>query len=339
MTALKDFQRLEASALWRASVESQRREVIVSLGDATLTISDPQGRVLTHWSLGAVTRATKVPALYHPDTDPAQTLEIPADETAMINGLDRVLRAIDRKRPKPGKLRLLLGVATAAALMGLATLWLPNALERTATRVVPDVKRSEIGAALLSRVSRVTGAPCTARDAQAPLGRLAARLLGEARRDALVVLPDGIAESAHLPGGIVLLNRSVFEDFEDPDVAAGFIIVETVRAEETDPLADLLDHAGLVPTLRLLTTGALPDEALDRYAEHLLSASPGDPEPARLLDAFAAAGLRSTPYARARDITGETVLPLIEGDPRAGGASRLVVSDSDWVRLQGICGA
>jgi hypothetical protein len=48
--------------------------------------------------------------------------------------------------------------------------------------------------------------------------------------------------------------------------------------------------------------------------------------------------LRSSPYAYALDITGETVLPLIEADPRRALGSREVLKDADWVRLQGICG-
>ena len=54
MIALTEFDRLEASALWRPEGDSQRVEVIVSVGEATLTLSDITGRALTHWSLPAV---------------------------------------------------------------------------------------------------------------------------------------------------------------------------------------------------------------------------------------------------------------------------------------------
>ena len=56
MTAIKKYARLEASALWRASPDEQRREVVISIGDATLTISDLRDRILTHWSLAAIER-------------------------------------------------------------------------------------------------------------------------------------------------------------------------------------------------------------------------------------------------------------------------------------------
>ena len=339
MTALKEFDRLEATGLWRAAPEAQRREVIVSLGDATLTISDISGTALAHWSLAAVRRVgTDLPALYHPDGDPGETLELPADETVMIDAITRILRSIDRRRPRPGYLRLVLGLGFGAAVTAAAIFWLPEALERYTVNVVPAVKRTEIGTALLTRMSRVAGQPCYAAPARDPLRRLARRVLGPGREDTVFVLPGGVQDSVHLPGRIILLNRAVVEDHDDVDVAAGYILAEAVRAAARDPLEDLLDQAGLMASLRLVTTGALPEEVLDSYAEHLLSQPMGEDDVEALLAAFATAELRSTPYAYARDVTGETVLPLIEADPRAGTGSRDVLSDADWVRLQGICG-
>ena len=50
MTALKEYARLESGGLWRADADAQRRDVIVSFGDATLVISDSAERALAHWS-------------------------------------------------------------------------------------------------------------------------------------------------------------------------------------------------------------------------------------------------------------------------------------------------
>jgi len=340
MTALKEFERLESTGLWRPSPEDQRRDVIVSLGDATLTIADARGVALAHWSLGAVMRAKPgKAAIYHPDTDPGQTLEIPPSETEMIAGIDRLLQAIEKRRPRPGKLRFFLAALGFAAVASAIVFWLPDALERYAVKVVPAVKRAEIGQDLLEHLTRVTGTPCRSPDALAPLERLATRILGEGPAGRIAVLRDWAGESSHLPGGIVLLDRAILEDFEDPDVVGGYIIAEALRATERDPLADLLDHSGLRATLVLLTTGALPDSAMSAYAEYLLTQPSARPDTAALLTAFARAELRSTPYAYARDMTGERTLPLIEADPRRIEGSRQVLSDSDWVRLQGICGA
>ena len=56
MTALQKYERLEATGLWRETPDGQRREVVVSIGDATLVISDLNDTALTHWSLAAVER-------------------------------------------------------------------------------------------------------------------------------------------------------------------------------------------------------------------------------------------------------------------------------------------
>ena len=58
----------------------------------------------------------------------------------------------------------------------------------------------------------------------------------------------------------------------------------------------------------------------------------------KLLARFAEAQVASTPYAYGRDVTGETVLRLIEADPMRGRAASPILSDTDWLRLQAICG-
>lgn len=342
MTALQEYQRLEATGLWRPETGAQRREVVVALGDASITIKDFQDRVLAHWSLAAINRVRARghdPVVYHPDGDPGETLELEGSESQMIDAIERILHAIEGRRPRPGKLRVWLSGGIAAAAIAAGAFWLPGALLTYVTAVVPPVKRAEIGDALLSRITRVSGPPCAAADARAPLRRLSARVLGEPRSEAVAVLPEGLADTAHLPGGKILMNRSLIEDPGDPDVPAGYILAEAVRAAGTDPLEDLLEHAGTIATLRLLTTGELPDETLDVYAEHLLTERTGESvDTSTLLAAFAKAELRSGPYAYWQDVTGETTLPLIEADPRRAEGSRQVLTDADWLRLQGICG-
>ncbi len=337
MTALKEFDRLEATGLWRSAPTEQRREVIVSLGDATLTISDTKGQALAHWSIAATLRSNgnATPAIYHPDGDPDETLELPEDEMEMINGIDKLLRTIERRRPKPGKLRLILGLGFVAALIAIVVFWVPPALERYAVNVVPPVKRTEIGMGILQRLTRVTGAPCSAQEGRIALNKLGNRVLGF--DSTLSIVPDGVQQTISLPGKIIVMNRSIVEDYEDPDVTAGFVLAEYVRGQATDPLAEVLDHAGLMASLRLLTTGSLPDTAIHAYAEHLLTAERPEPNVDLLIDAFRAKELRSSPYGYAKDITGETTLPLIEADPRRAEGSRQVLSDGDWLRLQAIC--
>ncbi|MGH1425497.1 MAG: hypothetical protein ACRBBU_12270 [Pseudooceanicola sp.] len=340
MTALNEYQRLEARGLWRDDPDAQRREVIVSMGDATLILTDTNDRPLAHWSLPAVTRLNPdiTPALYSPDGLTDEVLELGDDASEMIDAIERVRRAIEGRRPHPGRLRLgLIGAALVGVIL-LAVLWLPGALERHALGVVPKVKRDAIGQSLFTRLQRVTGPACNDPDGLAALTRLARRLPGASGAPRLYVVRDGVQTATHLPGGIILLNRSVVEDTTDPDVVAGYIIAEDERARLHDPLGQLLRSAGVVATVRLLTTGALPEGALDSYAKTLLTLPQGDIPDPTLLAAFRDQGIRSTPYAYALDISGESVLGLIEADPFAGETPDPVLRDADWLRLQAICG-
>ena len=338
MTALKEFVRLEAIGLWRAGKDAQRREVIVSLGKATLTISDINGAALAHWSLAAVCRRgdLETPVLYHPDGTRDETLELDDEAREIITAIERIMRAITRGRPRPGKLRLVLAVTTVLAL-GLAGIyWLPGAMERYALRVLPEVKRAEIGQSMLAHLAPMIGAPCDQVEARVPLARLARQVLPEGWQ--VVVVPQGRRDSLHLPGRIIVLHRRVLEDYEDPDVVLGFILAEHLRATKQDPLAGLVAHGGMNASLRLLTTGGLPQDMLAPYSSDLFSQEASTVSAQQLLSAFATAQLRSTAYARAADPAAQRLLSLIEQDPLAGKSSRSLLDDADWLRLQGICG-
>lgn len=336
MTALKEYERLEATGLWRAAPGDQRREVIVSIGEATLTITDTNDKALTHWSLAAIERINpgQRPALFNPDGDPGETLELGGDEAAMIDAIEKLRRAIERARPRPGRLRPLSVLVAIAAVLAVLVFWLPGALTSHTVSVVPEIKRQAIGEALMRRIERVGGAACATPETGPVLARLAKRT--GIRK--LVIMPAGVRDSVHLPGGIVLLNKALIEDYDDPAVAAGYILTERARAALRDPLQKMLSSTGPAAAFRLLTTGKLTPENLDYYAEQVLVAPHQSLTDEQTLSIFAQAAIPSTPYAFARDITGESVLGLIEADPMAGRELGPVLPDRDWVLLQNVCG-
>ncbi len=336
MTALREYQRLEATGLWRPTVEDQRREVFVAIGDATLTITDINNTALTHWSLAAVTRVNpgERPAVFSPDGDPGETLELSEDEAEMIAAIEKLRHAVERARPHPGRLRLFSGITALVAIVAITVFWLPDALVTHTVSVVPEIKRQEIGADLLTRIERVTGPACDTGDTRAAVNRLEART--GVRR--IVVLQTGLDDSRHLPGNIVLLNKALIEDFEDPAVVAGFVLSERVRMQGQDPLRRMLEQSGPLAAFRLLTTGMLDQHTLDNYAARVLTETRDPVADGAMLTAFDAVAVPSTPYAYARDVTGETVLSLIEADPMAGRTPDTVLADRDWVLLQNICG-
>ncbi len=342
MTALDQYQRLESPGLWRLAPDAQRREVVVSLGEATLVISDLSDRALAHWSLAAVARANpgEVPALFHPDGDPDEVLEIGPDGIEMIEAIEKLRAAIRRRRPRKGRVRLVVGSLTALAVAAAAVFWAPEALIRHALNVVPPAQRGVIGEAILTRMQRITGAPCTEIAGLPALARLADRLPGaDGQSPRLVVLSQGLTGARQLPGRIVIVDRLLIEEEEGPDVLAGHILGV---ATQPDPLDAVLRAAGTFGTLRLLTTGALTDAVLLRQAQTLLTDTPPLPQAPALLAAFQRAEVRATPYARSLsedEVASATLADtLIRRDPWPELAPRAVLSDADWVRLQGICG-
>jgi hypothetical protein len=340
MTALTKYDRLEAAGLWRAAPDQQRVDVIVSIGDATLTIKDMRDQALAHWSLAAIARANpgKRPALFHPEGDPTETLEISTDEDEMIRAIEKLRKAVERTRPRSGRLRGVLTFGILAAAVAGAIMLLPDALVDQAMKVVPDVKRAEIGNELLTEMQGATGVPCSNAASRSSLVEMTRRLTPDGEASYLAIMRAGVTDAIHLPGGVILLSRTLVEDHESPDVAAGYVIAEQTRRAAHDPLRHLLENAGVLATFRLLTTSELPHDAIEAHAKRLLTETPKPVAIEPLLARFAAQSVPSTPYAYAVDVTGETTLPIIESDPLAGAASAsTVLPDASWVRLQTIC--
>ncbi len=337
MTALREYERLESGGLWRASAEAQRRDVVVSFGNATLVISDGAGRPLTHWSLAAVTRQNpgKRPAVFAPDVDIDETLEV--EDTLMVDAIEKVRKTVAKARPRKGKLRGLGTVALLGGLVALGIFWLPDAMRQQALGVVPASKRIEIGAKLLNNLQGMTGRVCRGELGREALQRFQNRLLGRETKGQIVVMPLGQETALALPGQIIALDRALIERLDDPAITAGFVLAADPTRNGIDPLQPLLERAGFTNTMRLLASGDLPDEVLAEYATHLI----GDQAPvlpdATLIAAFADARIPSTPYGTHRQERGQQVMNLITDDPMKDEVVSEVISDRDWVSLQGIC--
>lgn len=337
MTALLEYDRLESSGLWRADADAQRREVTVSFGNATLVISDRAERPLTHWSLPALIRQNpkETPAIYVVDEEGSETLEI--EDELMIEAIERVRKALARARPQRGRLRQVVTLSVVAGLLGLGVFWLPDAMTRQTVSVVPATKRAEIGAVVLGQMQRLTGPRCKDTEGTAALARLHDRLFGRAANGRIIVLPELRQIATALPGGIISLNRLVIQNSDDPAVVAGYVIAAAAARDAADPMEGVLEAVGLRTTLGLLTTGELPEEAMAGFARTMTEVEPAFPAQGLLVAAFEMAKIPTAPFAYARDETGQTTQKLIENDPYAERDEPEILSDSDWVRLQGIC--
>lgn len=336
MTALDRYVRLESDALWRANPDAQRRDVTIAFGDATLVITDHAGRPLSHWSLPALIRqnANEMPAVYAPDDDASELLEI--SDPIMIEAIEEVRKALAKAQPHPGKLRHWLtgGLVAIAVLLGV--FWLPNALTRQTLSVVPTPKRVEIGATMLGYMTPQTGPVCRSPRADQAAMRLAQRLFGPETTNEIKIVPQLSQSALALPGGLVIVDTSILQLSDDPAAASGFILASRAAIVHSDPLENLLIQEGLRTTLRLLTTGIIPPEILDQNAQNLITAQAPQPEPGALRDLFVDAQIPHAPYIAASDKrSGST--PDLGEDPMRGRTTPLILNDSDWVTLQNIC--
>ncbi len=331
MTALHEYQRLEAAGLWRDGKDAQRREVIIGLRDATIVLSDPKTDwPLTQWSLPAVVRISEADGFvtFASAEDGLETLEI--DDPAMIAAFDKLRRVIDRRRRRPGRLRNALMAACTALVLAGAAIWLPFRLTSFTAARLPEAARAAIGDLALADIQKTTGSFCTAHLGQIAAENLARRI-DPAEPPLILVMGTGLARPTALPGGMILLPNEVVSAAEGPDQLAGIVLAEMVRARANDPLTDILNHAGFVASLRLLSSGALPADALNGYGIALAQTDQAPLDPLLLQEAFALTKISAAPYLdRAPDVIGIT-------DPMPKGSDPIVLEDGDFLGLQYIC--
>jgi hypothetical protein len=338
MTALTKFQRLEAQGSWRAAPEAPLREVIVSLGDATLVLSDPKNdRPLSHWSLPAVVQLNPgtTPAIYAPGTEGTdETVEI--DDPLMIEAISRVQGAVASHRAHSGRLRSALLVLAILAVLAGAVLWLPGALVVHAARIAPPAQARDIGMAILADLETSAGAVCTRASGQAVLDHLAPQLLNSGA--VIRVLPGPLGGARRLPGDLYVMGSDLLRAAPGPESAAAHLVSARLAAEDADLRLAAISHAGPGASLRLMTLGHLSRNAMAGYGHALLLQPAPRPGDADLLAALAERGIPAEPYARSIDPTGQTVLPLIDGDPfRNKPPARPLLTDEQWLALQQIC--
>jgi hypothetical protein len=336
MTALKEYERLEASGLWRADVGEQRRDVTISFGKTTLVIRDPAGRALTHWSMPAIVRANPgtMPALFTPDENGAEELEI--EDEDMVSAIEKVRKALIKARPKPPRLRYAITAALIAGCIAAAAHWGPDALYQQTLAVVPAPKRAEIDAALLAQFQAHAGPACIGNtQTDHAISQLTSRLNLSDEISDIIVVQSLPSVAIALPGGTLLLDRAILETHDDVAVTAGYVVAALHNARQHDPLAHLLDTGGFRTTLTLLARGQVPEDVIDTYAKALTTTAFTSYDDPAVLDAFAAAQIPSTPFA---EQNAPPIRAYITDDPMAGQSIPLILEDTDWLRLQAICG-
>ncbi len=333
VTVLAKYQRLEAEGIWRRGPGEQRRDVIVSVGKTSITILTPTDTTLTHWSLPAMERKNpgQMPALYCPEGDASETLELAED--TFVEAVERVLESVRRRQMRSGTVRRFVAVTLVIAVLGGAAFWLPGAIARHTASLLPDVARASFGMALLSEMSRMTGPPCDAPSGLRALEHLQRRLFG-ADSARLVILPSASPETAHVPGGTILIAHTLLKETETPEVLAVHVLAEDIRRNDSDPVVRLLHVAGVKAMLVLLTQGTVPDDAVARMAKHVVATVPSPVPTNVLMDRIVAAGMTIRTHTDLVDRPGQSAAAAAT---EAAPAPHPVLDDGHWIALQGIC--
>ncbi|MBL4751933.1 MAG: hypothetical protein JKX71_15385 [Amylibacter sp.] len=330
MTALEQFDRLESLGLWKESETSQKKEVIVSFGKASLVLSDNHDTPLSHWSLGAVEirKTGDERVLYAPDKTGFETLEI--TDPTMNKAISKVLQAIHKPKSQRGRIRLLSTLLIMVCLFLLAIFWFPKALTDYTAQIVSDAKAREIGAKLMPHINQYAGQPCQATGTDFVIRKLEDRLT-DTSHSTLFITDMGARYSTHLPGGIILANRNLVEGFSGPEVLAGFVLMERVLQKQRPAIHALFSQAGPIATLSFLITGDISDEILGSFAKNLMTRSVTLPDTTALLKIFKAVDISSTPFANAMNNQ------VLATDDPVKGPFEPILTDPEWLALQSIC--
>ena len=335
MTALRKYQRLESSGLWRETPEARLQEVLVALRSTTLILADPKTEIpLTQWSLPALRRLNpaQLPAVYAVADDKGETLEI--EDRDMILALETVKDTLERRRPQTGRLRGSLLGGTAAVLLALALFWLPGSLIDYTANMLPLTTRAQFGQLALADLRRLTGSACTSPLGSAALERMARRI-DPISPPMIRILREGLGRPASLPGDLVLLPERMLAQSDGADAIAGMVIAERRRVVGREPTKALLHYAGLWATLRLLTSGSMAPQSLAGYGEIFLQTEPAALTDEDLISAFKTAAITTRPY---EDLLNAAVKaePHL-ADPMPNGSDPVVLEDGVWLGLQAIC--
>ncbi|MEO0999138.1 MAG: hypothetical protein AAFW69_00820 [Pseudomonadota bacterium] len=342
-TALEKFERLEAIGHWRERPSAPPVEVVVKLGQSTLTLTTLEEAPLTHWSLAALTELGREgrARVFAPGADAEERLAL-ADHD-MLMALDLIAGDAERAR-KGGRsglwFALFLALALLASMLLAPTWWglqiARNLSDATLGRVAAEVRAEAVaeGAVIYCRAT--------------PDPRLEAMLRrvdpALAERVTVRLVRDPGDTAAIGPDGYLLLGQDLVRRATSPEELAGFIIfADAVRELRRTRRVGI---GVSVPPLDLLrmAVGLQPgEESRRRLRRHWVEALPRELATRAAFPPFYAtlteAGL---PHAPARAfLEGLSIRPprgqARAPDPIGDGPFRPALPDQDWVALQGAC--
>ncbi len=374
MTALERYAKLEAEARYFDGDSAEPRNVVVCFGERSLVIMGFDEAAIAHWplaSLRALGRRGESPAqlVPHPDSDERLVLSDPE----MLDAIRRVCPELHRRPADPsGVCRVFLWAGGAAGALALMLFVLIPALAGQLALLVPPEREQQLGDAVVDQLKSVLGyvgrgerpALCEMPEGVAALEKMTDRLAPDPEVPyplRVGVLDHGMVNAVAVPGGRVVLFRGLIEAASTPEEVAGVLAHEIGHVLHRDPTRMALRTAGTAGIIGLVLGDVFGASIVVVATDAMLNASYRREAEARADEAalrlLARADLPSTPFAeffqkmRKKHGDAEGALKLLSSHPglderaeRAAQADRIgdepfepVLSDQEWVALQGIC--
>jgi len=350
MTALDQYQRLEAVALWRSSPDAEPREVIVAFGNATLTLMNMNEEPWGHWSLAALEEISHGDhaMVLTPDPDQQETLSL--DDRDMISAIRAVRGDAQKEIVERRRIKLLVPALTLLVVLITAIVMARDPLASYLTRRVDEVTWERVSIALASdwmqadsaRYCRInsTGALRTSRG-HPLLAQINTRLAsGSTAIRPVLARYDG-PPILSLPGSLVLLNAAAVDMAEQPEQIAGLLALAQARYNLTLSRHVVTQTLGLVGTMRLAASGTIPVSRYDDVLAALVSAELRDAgADAAALRLLTAAQLPSLPVSlllNDYNVPRLRIETLQAGDSIGPGVYTPALDDADWLRLKAAC--
>lgn len=373
-TALSQYAKLEAMGRYFDGRSARAHDVIIGFGTRTLTIFDTRDVALAHWPLGAL-RAQSARGADEMVVVPGDGAEerLTLDDALMKEALTKVCPDLYRRARSPRGVKLA-GVWSLGALASVVVIvfYLIPALAVNLAPLIPPDRERALGDAVAKQVTFLLGTSdeenrgfCQGEEGRAALDRMRDRLTGSLELPLplqIDVLNHPLVNAVAMPGGRIILFRGLIDKADTPEEVAGVLAHEIGHVVHRDPTVGVLRTAGTAGIFSMLLGDLVGAGIIAAAGEQALNASYQREAEARAdrtaLELLAEADLPSVPFAmffeRMREEYGDTPLVLkyfashpglagrAEGarasDTIAGRTFDPVLTDRDWVALQGICG-
>ncbi len=272
MTALDEFDRLEAVAVLKRSADDPGQEVVVTLGEATLTmnkLSNKGEQPISHWSLAAVD------LLEDGEDFTAYMLDAEAQDRLIVE--DRTFRralgrVISDRQVPPSAPKSRRGLILAASVLAacIAAYWfLPGLIRQTAVAMISPERAEILAADMLPMIEARAGPACETAPGRIALDALSERL-NPAGATKLSVHDLGDVNVISLPGDLVLLNANALNDATDSGAIAAWAALGIAGVVDSPAISQLFGNGGILDGFRFLSSGELPDTAKSRAVNHML---------------------------------------------------------------------